>query len=90
MWQFIAIIYFGLNFAFALFVLTYDYDECVVGRDVNPIGMFVLNIFGGLFIYVYSMFDNITCNLDVNRRGRMKDNVSIVKVFNDFTNFSFD
>ncbi len=88
MWQFIVIVYFGMNFAFSLFVLTYDFDECVVGRNVNPLVMFILNIFAGMLIFAFSMVDNVTCNLDI-KRGSNEDENAIVRIFNDFKNISF-
>lgn len=89
MWPFILVVYFGLNVAFAMFVAAYGMGECATGRDINPVLMFVINVFVGMFVFVNSMFDSVTCQVDVDRDTGDDVDSKFVRVINDFSNISF-
>ena len=87
--EFIFIIYFGFNIAFTLFVLSYDFDSCIFGREVNKLSLLFMGILFGCFIYLISLFDKVSCSLSLRGRNREDESRGVVRVFNDFNNFSF-
>lgn len=87
--EFILIIYFGFNIAFTLFVISYDFDTCLFGRDINKLSLLIVGLLFGTLLYVYSFFDKVTCSVSSNVGNRDRESNRVVRVFNDFDNFSF-
>lgn len=88
MFEFFIIIYFGFNFAFALFVVSDNDIRNFFGIDVNMYLLFIANLFFGVFVFSYFLSRN-NGFISNRRNGAEEDSNGFVRVFNDFSNFSF-